>query len=220
MSAYTYFHQDHFDSARNNHLKTAFGYRNSPYMVAQPSISGAQLKFLNPGACQHVNPYSKTFWPDLKTWLSPISSEAAAYPKAKAYRHKLEPYLLQKVTMTAAHWNLKSTNDANGLLRLILTDVRLSHVYSNSVQADPNIIVSHIHVWVSPTWMNLLPAFGHQVYDAPLTVTGILYEYVSAKGIRNIGILPILLEPKCPASMARQNRRVKRPGSFCPDLSM
>ena len=189
-------------------------------MAAQPSISGPQLKFLNPGACQYVNPYSETFWPDLKAWLSPISSEAAAYPKARCYRSNLKPYLLQKVTMTAAHWKLKSTDEANGLLRLMLMDVRLSRVYSSRIKANPSITVDHMHVWVSPAWMNLLPAYGHQVYDAPLTVTGILYEYASSKGIRNIGILPILLEPKCPASIARQNRRVKRPDRDCPGASM
>lgn len=226
MSAYTYFHQeDHFDSAQKNlhKLESALGHGDLSYVEAQnskPSIFWPQLKFLNPSACQYVNPCSKTFWPDLENWLSPISHQAASYPRAGFYRRKLKPYLLQRVTMTAKHWSLQGTHESNGLLCLTLKDVRLSHVYNSSVQADPNIIVDHMYVWISPTWMNLLPSYGHQVYDAPLSITGILYEYVSSKNIRNIGILPILLEPKCPTAAARQNRRIKGPDSPCPGLSM
>lgn len=215
MNAYTYFHSNYSNNHRKDNPKATFSFKDSPYMTDRSrelSIPEQQLKFLNPGACRYVNPCSETFWKDLKAWLSPISYQAACYPKALSYRYRLEPYLLRRVTMIAKSWKLQSTNESNGLLRLTLMDVRLSHVYSNSIGAAPNITVDHMNVWVSQAWMNLLPAYGIQAYGSALTVTGILYEYVSSKNnTRNIGILPILLEPKRPNSTARQNRRIKRP---------
>lgn len=219
MSAYTYFHQNHSNHAKKAQLKATFGFKDSPYMVDlsnRLSLFGPQLKFLNSGACQYVNPYSKTFWFDLNAWLSPISHQAASYPKAQSYRRQLEPYLLRKVVMTAKSWKVQSTKDPNGLLRLTLMGVRLSHVYSNNVGASPSIAVDHMNVWVSQEWYNKLSSYR---YGTPLTVTGVLYEYAS-KNTRNIGVLPILLEPKGLTPLARQNRRVKRPDSLCPGASV
>lgn len=184
----------------------------SPYRKEQSrelSLSVTQMKFLNPAACQYVNPYSKTFWSDLKNWLSDISSQSADYPKARHYRSQLAPHLLKKVTIIADSWELADTKDPNGLLHLELYNLRLLCAYGKEGYTIPNIAISHMHIWVSKAWMNLLPAYGAQAYGGQLTVTGTLYEYVSAKGTRNIGVMPILLEP--------ENCRGKRLDSFeCP----
>lgn len=213
MNAYTHFHRS--TSAQKEQVKTTFRCKESPYMVDlsnQPALFGPQLKFLNSGACQYVNPYSRTFWPDLNTWLLPISRHAAAYPKAPSYRRQLEPYLLRKVVMTARSWKVLSTKEPNGLLRLTLIDVCLSHVYSNSVGASPNIFVDHMNVWVSPEWFNKLSSHP---YGVPLTITGVLYEYVS-KNTRNIGVLPILMKPAYQFPAVLQNCPIKPPDRECP----
>lgn len=199
---------------RNSDKTTLEFFGNYPYRKDQSgrlSLSVQQMKFLNPAACQYVNPYSKSFWRDMKDWLSGISSQAAAYPKDKAYRLRLAPHLLRKVTMTADSWMLMNAGDPNGMLHLMLRDIRLLCAYNEQDWTFPNIAIDHMHIWVSKAWMNLLPAYGIQAYGGQLTVTGILYEYVS-DGTRNIGIMPVLLEPK--------NYRVKcikRPDSLeCP----
>lgn len=183
MNAYTNFHLE---------SSNASGIRDSQYIVEHHNrLSEPQLEFLNPGACQYVNPYSKTFWQDMKAWLSPISNQAANYPKSPYYRHALEPYLLRRVTITAESWHVQGISEFNGQLRLVLENVCLSHVHSNRIGAAPGIFVDHLNVWVSTLWLN------HVAPDPiePLTITGLLYEYVS-KNTRNISVLPILLAPK------------------------
>lgn len=231
MSAYTYFHQNHFDSAQKNlpqknlrKLKAAFGYKYWPHLVdqsSQLSLAGTQQKFLNSAAVQCVDTSSPTFWPDLNAWLSSVSRQAASYPKAQFYRRQLEPYLLRRVTITAGSWKVCRNNKSNDLLYLSLKDVRLTHAYDNKkkVWAFPNIAVNHMNIKVSSLWYRAILACGVP-YGAPLTITGMLYEYVSSKNTRNIGVLPILLEPKVLPLTARQNRCVKRPDSLYPGASM
>lgn len=231
MSAYTRLHPDHFNSDRKNlsqknlrKLKAAFGYKYCPHIVdqsSQLSLAGTQQKFLNSAACQRINPFRPNFWLDLKSWLAPISRQAASYPKAPSYRRRLEPYLLQRVTITAGSWWIYHNNKSNGRLFLALKNVRLTHAYDNKkkVWAFPNITINHMNVEVSSLWYRAILACGTP-YGAPLTVTGMLYEYTSSKNTRNIGILPILLEPKVLPLTARQNRCVKRPDSLYPGASM
>lgn len=217
MSAYTYFHQDHSRTS---------GFKDSPYIVDRSdllTLSEPQLKFLNPGACQYVNPCSRTFWQDLKNWLSPISRQAASYPKAQSYRQELEPYLLRRVIMTAGSCRALPDKCGNsGLIHLLLTDVRLSHVYSNSVGSSPDAAVDHLNIWVSPSVFASLRRPDNTLPS--LTISGVLYEYASSKSTRptrNIAVLPILLMPRSRPPRARLNRRSSRPDSpVCPSVSM
>lgn len=153
-------------------------------------LNEAHLAFLNPASCQYVNPYSKTFWQDMKAWLSPISSQAETHPKASDYRCALEPYLLRRVHMTAETWSIQEVCQGRGQLRLLLQDVRLSHVHDGFIGAAPGAVIDHMNVWVSTAWLNRV------IPDpcAPLAVDGILYEYIS-KQTRNIAVLPVLLAP-------------------------
>ena len=209
MSAFTYF------GGKPSHT---FGFTDSQYIVNRSdllALTEPQLKYLNPGVCKHVSPYSENFWQDMKNWITPISKQhSASYPKAPSYRHELEPYLLRKVTMTAGFWRIRDIDKVSGLLHLVLTDVRLSHVYSNSVGSSPNIAVDHLNVWVSPSWLNRACA----VPGTPLTVSGILYEYVSSKNTRNIGIIPILLMPKGQAAGSRRKHSTARPDISSPGV--
>lgn len=206
MSAYTHFHRD---------SSNAFSIKDPQYIVDQHNqLSEPQLEFLNPGSCQYVNPYSKTFWQDMKDWLSPISNQAARYPKSEAYRDALEPYLLREVTMTARSWRILDIDAFSGQLRLVLEDVRLSHVYSSSVGAAPGTIVDHMNVWVSPSWLHHVDPDPSE----PLIINGVLYEYVS-KGIRNISVLPVLLAPRSREIRRGQDHRSIRPDILeCPGV--
>ena len=209
MSAYT--------KPRGNAPFCTFGFKDSHRFIdrsALLALTEPQQEFFNQACCPYVNltePYSGTFWQDMKNWITPISNRAKAYPKAHTYREQLERYLLRRVTIRAGSWKIIELNKTNGLLRLVLTDVVLKHVYSNRVGSSPNIPIGHLNVWVSPSWMNhVTPA-----PEAPLMVQGFLYEYVSSRKVRNIGILPVLLIPQHTNPRVRR----KRPDARCLGVS-
>lgn len=175
--------------------------------TSRPSnqLNKVQLEFLNSEACQYVSPYSRTFWQDMKKWLAALSVQAADYPKSDTYRSALEPYLLQRVHMLARTWHPQEINDYEQL-HLLLTDVCLTHVHRDSIGATPNVVVDHMHIWVSTRW------FNHVRPDSlePLVLNGVLYEYVSTKQTRNINIMPALIMPR-----SRKIRGASQPGCGC-----
>lgn len=154
------------------------------------ALTKPQFAFLNSEACQDVSPYNKNFWPKMTDWLTSVSKQTEGLPKAQNYRCALEPYLFQRVYMTADAWSIQDIRDDR--IRLVLRGVRLTNVYDNRVGAAPNITVDHMNIWVSLEWFNcVVPA-----QSDPLVLKGVLYEYVSAKRTRNIGVLPVLLTPR------------------------
>lgn len=185
MNAYNYFyaHTETTPLPASDH---------SQETVKFSPLTEPQLEFLNSCACQHVNPYSKDFWSELLSLLRTESQQVQDLPKSPDYRYALEPYMLRRVHMAANTWFIHSCGD--GRIRLLLKDVRLTHVHGGTVGLAPNATVGHLNIWVSPRWLNrVVPAC-----DEPLILDGVLYEYASNQ-TRNIGILPVLLMP--------QNRR-------------
>lgn len=177
-------------------------------LPAEAGLNDAQLAFLNPASCQHVNPYGKLFWQEMAAWLSQISSQAAEAPRSPTYRDMLEPYLLRRVHMTAGSWSIEEICPGRRL-RLLLQDVRLDHVRSADLGASPDVVTDHMNIWVSISWLNRVIPDPSE----PLSINGMLYEYVSRK-TRNIGVLPVLLAP--------QSRRLggscaKKPGTAITD---
>ena len=171
----------------------------STYIPAHRTFSESQLVFLNPEACRLANPYGKTFWEDLKIGLSNVSARAAAYPKAAAYRYELEPYLFQKVHMTAKRWSILGAS--GGCLNLLLKELHLTHVCEDTLGSTPNIYVDHMNIQVSVSWMNRVIPDPTE----PLTISGVLYEYSSTKMIRNIKIMPVLIAPESRKVGSRKN---------------
>ncbi len=169
------------------------------YIPAKCTFSESQHVFLNPEACRLANPYGITFWQDIQRGLSAVSDRAAAYPKAAAYRYELEPYLFQKVHMTADKWSI--LDGGSGCLRILLEDLHLTHACGSVMGSTPNVYTDHMNIQVSVSWLNRVVPDPLE----PLAISGILYEYASSRGIRNIKILPVLIAPKSRKVGSRKN---------------
>ena len=161
--------------------------------TAQNALTEPQLLFLNSRACRYANPHSQNFWPELTAMLEKLSRQVAALPRARDYRLALEPYLLRRVHMVTDTWDFQGTG--KGCARLLLHNVRLKHVYGNTVGTMPDITVSCMNIWVSTDWLNrVAPA-----YDEKLTLSGVLYQCADqdtdGRRTRNICLLPVLVRP-------------------------
>lgn len=153
-------------------------------------LTEPQMEFLNPCACWHVSPYNPYFWSELRNVLSGESQAIQDLPKAAHYRDVLEPYLLQRVHMTAETWSVSGCG--RNQVHLLLKNIRLTHVPGGALGSAPNIALDHLNVWVSPLWLNhVIPVWGE-----PLALDGMLCEYAASNHTRNIGLLPVLLMPR------------------------
>lgn len=168
--------------------------------LTEQSLSEAYHEYLNPVACRQANPYSDTFWLDLKDWLTSVSNEAEEYQKADNYRDELSPYRLHRVNLIAESWCVSKVFEHT--IQLCLSNVRLSHVYGKPIGCAPNVPIDHINLLVSSYW------FGRIVpsQDKGLSVNGMLYEYVSSKNQRNIGIMGVAVMPLPQSRKAEQVR--------------
>lgn len=155
-------------------------------------LSDAQLNYLNGAACREVGQASSTFWWDMEDWLTPRSKRAANYPMACHYRYELAPYILQQVTLTSKKWKIAYDPIHRNAVQIILKNVQLVNVSGKPAEKNPKISVHHIHILVSFSWLNRVKPNP----DGSLTVHGILHEYVSSKGVRNIGVWPVLVIPQ------------------------
>lgn len=154
------------------------------------SLNEAYQDFLNPFACQQANPYSNTFWTELKCWLKSISQKAEEYPKTANYREQLAPYCLHQVHLVAESWHVAEVFDET--VRLCLEDVRLAHVRGRSVGCAPNVFMDHMNLMVSSSWFNRVAPSPNE----GICVNGILYEYVNSGNERNIGIMGVAVMPR------------------------
>lgn len=201
MNAYYHFHAHEIaqETALLNQRRGSAG---------QNALTEPHLEFLNPSACQHVSPYSRNFWPELASWLAAESQNAADLPCAQGYRKALEPYLLRRVHMTAGTWRFWDCG--KGQIRLLLQNVRLTHVPGSAVGDKLAITVDHMNIWVSPAWFNhITPVPGE-----PLALDGVLYQYANSRQTRNIGLLPVLMMPE-----SRKHREKWKNYAACPALA-
>ena len=200
MNAYYHFHADQVSqkaSTLNQYPRRRID--------AQNTLTEPQLEFLNSYACQRASPYSPDFWSELSASLAYQSREAVGLPRAPSYRRALEPYLLRRVHMTADSWEIKSYY-SKGFLRLVLHTVRLTHVHGGALGVAPNIILSHLNVFVSTAWFNRVAPDQ----NGALALDGVLHQYASSKGTRNISLMPVLVMP-----MSREIP-YKQPCTACP----
>lgn len=200
MNAYHHFH-----ARQTSERASALNQHPRRRTVAQHAITEPQMEFLNSYACQHVSPFSPTFWPELISSLDDQSRKAARLPRAPYYRQALEPYLLRRVHMTADSWEIKSYYN-KGFLRLVLHNVHLTHVHGGALGATPNITLSHLNVFVSTAWFNRVVPDQKEA----LALDGVLHQYASSKGTRNISLMPVLAMP-----MSREIP-YKQPCAACP----
>lgn len=202
MNAYYHFHAHEIarEAATLNQHRCAAG---------QNALTEPQLEFLNPSACQHVSPYNRNFWPELASWLAAESQNAVDLPCAQSYRKALEPYLLRRVHMTADTWRVRDCG--KGCIRLLLQNVRLTHVHGSAVGDKLDTTLDHLNIWVSPAWFN----HARPVPGDPLALDGVLYQYASARQTRNIGLLPVLVMPE-----SRKRNANWKNCAVCPDVTV
>ena len=155
------------------------------------SLSEAYLDFLNPAACQDVNPCGRTFWPDLRDKLAAASEQVEGFQRSNRYRIQLEPYLLRRVHLTAGTWQVDGA-PRKGLMCLCLSDVRLAHVYGPTMGESPDVYVDHIHITVSSSWYDRVRPDRSEA----LAVNGMLYEYADRRGRRNVGVIAVAVMPR------------------------
>lgn len=204
----------HFHASQASQKAAALNQYPRRRADAQNAITEPQIEFLNSYACQHISPYSPTFWPDLTASLACQSWKAARLPRAPYYRHALEPYLLRRVHMTAGRWEIKSYY-SKGFLRLVLYNVRLTHVHGGALGAAPNITLSHMNVFVSTAWFNRVIPNQNEA----LVLDGVLHQYASSKGTRNISLMPVLVMPMSRELPPAQPCAVRPGPTVCPGLA-
>lgn len=167
--------------------------RQNMYIKHYPTdecLSEAYFKYLNSVACRQANPFSSTFWLELRDWLTSESSRAEECQKADGYRAQLAPYRLRRVNLIAESWRVARVFDHT--VQLCLSNVRLAHVYGQPVGCAPNVPIAHINLLVSNRWFGRIAPSQ----DEGLSVIGMLYEYVSSKNQRNIGIMGVAVMPR------------------------
>lgn len=110
--------------------------------------------------------------------------------------------------MTAGTWRFWDCG--KGQIRLLLQNIRLTHVPGSAVGDKLAITVDHMNIWVSPAWFNhITPVPGE-----PLALDGILYQYANSRQTRNIGLLPVLMMPE-----SRKHREKWKNYAACPALA-
>ena len=183
--------------------------------VQQNGLPEFKLKFLNPEACQQVSPYNKQFWPALIDSLTNRSQQVMDLPKADCYRGDLERYRYLRVHITAESWSQREDKErgVGAPLHLVLRNPCVTHVHDRSGTAVtmPNATVDHMHIWVSVNWMNHVRPDPSE----PLVLEGVLYEYASSSGTRNIGVLPVLLTDKSRKLDLDRDPRGREPQPSC-----
>lgn len=172
-----------------SHFFTRSEPENAPALRYAP-LTEPQIEFLNPCTCRYVSPYSLTFWSELRSKLCAYSKTIQELPKADGYRSILEPYLFQRVHMTARTWSVHGLGDNQ--IHLVLQDILLTGIHGDTIGSAPGIVLDHLNIWVSPLWLNrVVPVWGE-----PLLLDGIIHEYDSSRHTRNIGLLPVLIMPR------------------------